>query len=202
MKKIISVLLTMLMAVSLFAACDRPLNREVNDGREMLSSTATAEKKKVTTVTEPTTTTTTKAEKKVVAAPTEKQLLDGFFKVVAGIERGTAGASLKEAEAAVAVFKFAQDYSIASCDIEELRDNMLDVWEDSMTAEQRSDFDASWMGIVQLLDGIQAKGKTPAAFADAGVAEEFDSLKAQKGAWDNWDTLRSHTMTMGNSDGE
>lgn len=201
MKRIISVLLTMLMAVSLFAACDRPLNREVNDGRELLSSTATAEKKKVTTVTEPTTTTTTKAAKKTVAAPTEKQLLDGFFKVVAGIQRGTSGASLKEAEAAVEVFQFAQDYSIASCNIEDLRDNMLDVWED-MTKEQQSDFDASWMGVVQLLDGIMADGTVPATFADAGVDEQFNQLKAQKGAWDNWDTLRSHTMTMGNSDGD
>lgn len=201
MKRIISVLLTMLMAVSLFAACDRPLNREVNDGREMLSSTATAEKK-ITTVTEPTTTTEATKAKEVTAAPTEKQLLNGFFKVVAGIERGTAGASLKEAEAAAEVFKFAQDYSIATCNIEELRDNMLDVWEDKMTADQRAAFDESWMGIVQLLDGIQAKGKVPAAFADAGVADEFKTLMAQDGAWDNWDTLRSHTMTMGNSDGE
>ncbi|MBP5272594.1 MAG: hypothetical protein ILO43_06510, partial [Clostridia bacterium] len=64
MKRIISVLLTMLMAVSLFAACDRPLNREVNDGREMLSSTATAEKK-ITTVTEPTTTTEATKAKEV-----------------------------------------------------------------------------------------------------------------------------------------
>lgn len=201
MKRIISVFLTMLMAVSLFAACDRPLNREVNDGRELLSSTATAEKKTVTTVTEPTTTTTKAASQKVTPAPTEKQLLDGFFKVVAGIERGTTGASLKEAEAAVAVFQFAQDYSIATCDIEDLRDNQLDVWED-MTQAQRDDFDANWMGVVQLLDGIKANGTIPAAFEDAGVMDQFKKLKDQKGAWDNWDTLRSHTMTMGNSDGD
>ena len=51
---------------------------------------------------------------------------------------------------------------------------------------------------------MDAAQEDPASVAgqleDAGVKAAFEKLSKQAGAWDNWDTLKSNTLTMGNSE--
>ena len=57
------------------------------------------------------------------------------------------------------------------------------------------------MDVVTFMDSAK---DDPAAVAaqleDAGVKDAFEKLAAKAGAWDNWDTLKSNTLTMGNSE--
>lgn len=193
MKKIITVLFVLALSLSVLAGCDRPFNREVNDGREMLTSASDV---KTTTAAKKTEAKTTKAAE--VKAPTAEQFVDGYFKVIGGVEQGTAGSSLKLAKAAEEAFAFAQTYAIKSVDNKTLRDNMLKGWE-SMTDEERSAFDANFLDVVELLKDVSAD-KIPAEFEDAGVADALKTLLQQKGAYANWDTLTANTLTMGNSE--
>lgn len=207
MKKLITTLLVALLSLSVFAACDRPVSTEVKDGAEQLTSAVTANaEKKTTTATEAnteevvTTAKTTKAAPATVGVPSVKQLTDGYFKVVAGIEKGTSGASLKTARGAVAAFQFAQTYNLRKCNIDTLRDAMLKAYE-SLSDEKRADFDESFMDVVYLLDEAKDDYSAVAGtLEDAGVKDTFDKLVKGAGAWDNWDTLKAHTLTLGNSE--
>ena len=198
MKRLIAILLVSLMSLSILAGCDRPVNKEVNDGREQLTTVAAAVKS-----TEPKTKSTTKASatNKIFSTPSTQDLVKGYFNVIGTIPKGTAGASLKLAEAATEVFEFAQDYNLACCDISALRDNMLNAWQKVLDEEERANFDENFMDVVTFMDSAK---DDPAAVAaqleDAGVKDAFEKLAAKAGAWDNWDTLKSNTLTMGNSD--
>lgn len=198
MKRYIAVLLVALLSLSVLAGCDRPVNTEVNDGKEQITTVAAAVKS-----TEATTAKTTKASatNKIFKTPSTQDLVKGYFNVIGSIPKGTAGASLKLAEAAVAVFQFAQDYSLAGCDISAMRDNMLNAWEKVLDEEERANFDENFMDVVTFMDEAQ---QDPASVAgqleDAGVKADFEKLASQAGAWDNWDTLKANTLTMGNSE--
>ena len=127
--------------------------------------------------------------------------MKGYFNVIGTIPKGTAGASLKLAEAATEVFEFAQDYNLACCDISALRDNMLNAWQKVLDEEERANFDENFMDVVTFMDSAKADPAAVAAqLEDAGVKDEFEKLAAKAGAWDNWDTLKSNTLTMGNSE--
>ena len=188
MKRFLAILLVSLMSLSILAGCDRPVNKEVNDGKEQLTTTAASAKP------------TTKTEKNF-STPSTQDLVKGYFSVIGNIPKGTAGASLKLAEAAVEVFEFAQDYNLASCDISALRDNMLNAWQKVLDEEERANFDENFMDVVTFMDSAEADPAAVAAqLEDAGVKDEFEKLANTAGAWDNWDTLKSNTLTMGNSE--
>ena len=179
MKRVLAILLTALLSVCLLAGCNKAAE-ETKDVETAVGTTTAA-------------TTATATE-----APTPEQYVDGYFKVIGGIETGTAGASLKEARAAVEAFAFAQQYSISTADYQTMRDNMLAAWE-SMTEEQQQDFDASFISVVELLKDLDADA-LPSVFEDAGVADQLKELLGQKNALENWETLSSNTLTMGNSE--
>lgn len=198
MKRLIAILLVSLMSLSILAGCDRPVNKEVNDGKEQLITTAASAKP--TTKTEKKTTKAS-ATNKIFSTPSTQDLVKGYFNIIGTIPKGTAGASLKLAEAATAVFEFAQDYNLAGCDISALRDNMLNAWQKVLDDEERANFDENFMDVVTFMDSAEADPTAVAAqLEDAGVREKFEKLSSQAGAWDNWDTLKSNTLTMGNSD--
>ena len=198
MKRFLAILLVSLMSLSILAGCDRPVNKEVNDGKEQLTTTAASAKP--TTKTEKKTTKAS-ATNKIFSTPSTQDLVKGYFSVIGNIPKGTAGASLKLAEAAVEVFEFAQDYNLASCDISALRDNMLNAWQKVLDEEERANFDENFMDVVTFMDSAEADPAAVAAqLEDAGVKDEFEKLANTAGAWDNWDTLKSNTLTMGNSE--
>lgn len=198
MKRFLAILLVSLMSLSILAGCDRPVNKEVNDGKEQLTTTAASAKP--TTKTEKKTTKAS-ATNKIFSTPSTQDLVKGYFHVIGTIPKGTAGASLKLAEAATEVFEFAQDYNLAGCDISALRDNMLNAWQKVLDEEERANFDENFMDVVTFMDSVEADPAAVAAqLEDAGVKDEFEKLAASAGAWDNWDTLKSNTLTMGNSE--
>lgn len=198
MKRYIAVLLVALLSLSVLAGCDRPVSQEVNDGKEQLTTVAAAIKS-----TEAATAKTTKgsATSKIFKTPTTQDLVKGYFNIIGNVPKGTAGASLKLAKAAVDVFQFAQSYNISGCDISALRDNMLNAWEKVLDEEERADFDENFMDVVTFMDAAEANPADVAAqLEDAGVKEAFEKIANQAGAWDNWDTLKANTLTMGNSE--
>lgn len=198
MKRFLAILLVSLMSLSILAGCDRPVNKEVNDGKEQLTTTAASAKP--TTKTEKKTTKAS-ATNKIFSTPSTQDLVKGYFSVIGNIPKGTAGASLKLAEAATEVFEFAQDYNLAGCDISALRDNMLNAWQKVLDEEERANFDENFMDVVTFMDSAKADPAAVAAqLEDAGVKDEFEKLANTAGAWDNWDTLKSNTLTMGNSE--
>ena len=198
MKRFLAILLVSLMSLSILAGCDRPVNKEVNDGKEQLTTTAASAKP--TTKTEKKTTKAS-ATNKIFSTPSTQDLVKGYFSIIGNIPKGTAGASLKLAEAATEVFEFAQDYNLAGCDISALRDNMLNAWQKVLDEEERANFDENFMDVVTFMDSAKADPAAVAAqLEDAGVKDEFEKLAASAGAWDNWDTLKSNTLTMGNSE--
>ena len=198
MKRFLAILLVSLMSLSILAGCDRPVNKEVNDGKEQLTTTAASAKP--TTKTEKKTTKAS-ATNKIFSTPSTQDLVKGYFSIIGNIPKGTAGASLKLAEAATEVFEFAQDYNLAGCDISALRDNMLNAWQKVLDEEERANFDENFMDVVTFMDSAEADPAAVAAqLEDAGVKDEFEKLANTAGAWDNWDTLKSNTLTMGNSE--
>lgn len=198
MKRFLAILLVSLMSLSVLAGCDRPVNKEVNDGKEQLTTTAASAKPTTTTEKK---TTKASATNKIFSTPSTQDLVKGYFNIIGTIPKGTAGASLKLAEAATEVFEFAQDYNLAGCDISALRDNMLNAWQKVLDEEERANFDENFMDVVTFMDSAKADPAAVAAqLEDAGVRDEFEKLAAKAGAWDNWDTLKSNTLTMGNSE--
>ncbi len=198
MKRFLAILLVSLMSLSVLAGCDRPVNKEVNDGKEQLTTTAASAKPTTTTEKK---TTKASATNKIFSTPSTQDLVKGYFNIIGTIPKGTAGASLKLAEAATEVFAFAQDYNLAGCDISALRDNMLNAWQKVLDEEERANFDENFMDVVTFMDSAKADPAAVAAqLEDAGVRDEFEKLAAKAGAWDNWDALKSNTLTMGNSE--
>jgi hypothetical protein len=78
---------------------------------------------------------------------------------------------------------------------------MLNAWQKVLDEEERANFDENFMDVVTFMDSAEADPAAVAAqLEDAGVKDEFEKLAASAGAWDNWDTLKSNTLTMGNSE--
>ena len=135
-------------------------------------------------------------------SPTADAFADGYFRLIGGIETGTAGSSLKMAKAACDAVRFAADNHLEAADIETMRSEMLTAWE-GLSDEERSAFDGNFMDVVMLLDQcMEDPASNHGMFEDAGAAEEMDALLADEAAMEAWRTLRDHTLTMGNSDGE
>lgn len=132
-------------------------------------------------------------------APTVEELTEGYFRVLSGIEFGTAGVSLKTAIAASMVYNFAVEHELNNPDVKSVRNNMLAAFERMNDDEQT----AFWEGF----DSVRAiledcledwKGQRP-LFEDAGVAEAMDEViddPLNRLAWEN---LRDFTLTMGNA---
>ena len=134
--------------------------------------------------------------------PSAEELAEDYFRVIGAVEQGTAGSSLKLAQAAAEVTAFAADHELWDPDIEALRANMLDGWE-SLADEERSAFDANFMSIVELIDGcLEDWDGSKAVFEDAGVTEQMEMLVFDPLNRLAWENLCAHTLTMGNDDGE
>ncbi len=137
-------------------------------------------------------------EEKVAPAP--QSLADDYFRLAVSYHPATAGASLGRAQAACGVLRFAAENEVRSADIPTLRDNMLVGW-NSLSDQERKYFDSNFMELVQLLDECQKDwASNRPVFDDAGVAEIMDGLLADPAAIESWETLKAHTLTLGNSE--
>ena len=135
-----------------------------------------------------------------VAAPTAEAFADEYFGSLTTFGEGVSGLSLKQAQAAVDVITFASENRIADCDNKEMRANMLSAWEE-MDQEDQQIFDEHIMESVTLIDRcVDDWESNKGAFSDAGVEDEMDKLLSDKDAMAQWDSLKSNTLTMGNSE--
>ena len=134
-------------------------------------------------------------------APSADELVENYFKVIGGIETGTAGAALKQAAAARDVVKFADSRSIWAADNADLRKNILEGWE-KLSEEEQAAFDANFISLLTLVNNAKADWDANAdTFKDAG-AEDIENLLKDAKAMLSWSDLTANTLTMGNSDGE
>ena len=139
-------------------------------------------------------------EEYAVVAPDADVLADGYFRVVAGVPRATAGASLMAAQAACDVLGFAADNEIWLADVESLRANMLAAWE-SLTDDERANFDENFPDLNALVNSCYEDWESNRGrFDDAGAAERMEELMEDGTAQWSWDVLSSHTWTLGNSE--
>ena len=131
-------------------------------------------------------------EEAAVPVPGADAFADGYFRVVAGVPRATAGASLAAAQAASDVLGFAA--------ANELRANMLAAWE-SLTDDERMNFDENFPGLNDLVNSCYEDWEANyGRFDDAGAAEKMEELMADEAARQSWEVLSAHTWTLGNSE--
>ena len=174
MKRFLAILLVSLMSLSILAGCDRPVNKEVNDGKEQLTTTAASAKP--TTKTEKKTTKAS-ATNKIFSTPSTQDLVKGYFHVIGTIPKGTAGASLKLAKAVAEVYRFCAGHPFWAMDTEAYALNLVAAQE-GLSEEEKAVFTQNRGALteeaVRLLDETEELGS---AYADAGVEELMDELR-------------------------
>ncbi len=137
----------------------------------------------------------------IVYVPDTDAFADSYFRVVAGIPKGTSGGTLAEAVAVCDVLGFAFYNELWLADIDTLRANMLEAWE-SLTDEERESFDANFPALNELLNScFEDWQANRGSFEDAGVADAMEELMENGTAQWSWETLSAHTWTLGNSEG-
>jgi len=134
--------------------------------------------------------------------PTKEELVENYFHVIGGYHQGTAGASLAAAKAAYQAYGFAFEHQLWNADIPALRKAILEAWESMTDAEQKV-FDANFIDEVRLIDScLNDWEPMEGVFADAGVSSMMGELLKDTGARVSWATLVSHTLTLGNTEGD
>ena len=118
------------------------------------------------------------------------ELAEDFIQVVAGVEQGTAGASLKQAIAACEVWQFAAGSDLADLGVDGLKACLQESLE-SVDEEVRAAFEENFDGIAALLDAcLEDWEANRPLFDDAGVAGEMDALVLDEEVHLNWEMLR------------
>ena len=136
----------------------------------------------------------------IVYVPDAGAFADFYFRAVAGIPQGVAGASLSQAQCACDVLAFAAGNELWLADEDTLRANMLEAWE-SLTDDERASFDANFPELNELLNScFEDWDANRGPFEDAGVADIMEELFEGGTAQWSWDTLSANTWTLGNSE--
>lgn len=130
--------------------------------------------------------------------PTPEDFADGYFRVVAALERGS-GAARKAAQTIVTVLQFAESREMWNADGEAMQANLEAAW-DSLADDERARFDAVFDAGVsdpadEAFDDYAAVKKV---FESAGVGQEMARLAASNEARLSWEFLSSATLNMGN----
>ena len=136
------------------------------------------------------------------SAPSAEEYVQEFFNVIGSVEQGTSGASLKMAQAAYDVYRFASVRRIWCIDTDALRSELLKAWE-SMTDEERAAFDANFIDMLILINNCPEDFEpVRGPFDDAGIGAFMGDFLRDPIAAISWDKLSANTLTLGNSDGE
>ena len=134
-------------------------------------------------------------------APSVDEYRSEYYMAVAAVEVGTAGSSLKQAETARDILRFALRNNLWDTDYKGMRRNMLAAWE-GMSAEEQSAFDSNLQEIfMPMLENVFTNyDEVAGSFEDAGIGEDMALLSEDREAKASWETLLSNTMTLGNDD--
>lgn len=139
-------------------------------------------------------------EEAMAFVPDADIFADFYFRVIGGVEAGTAGSQLAQAQSACDVLGFAAGNELWTADTDTLRANMLEAW-NSLTDEERADFDANFQELDALLKGcFEDWEANRGTFDDAGVVEMVEELLSDETARQSWDVLSANTWTLGNAD--
>ncbi len=131
-----------------------------------------------------------------VEVPTAEELTEGYFEVLAGLEPGTAGVSLKTASRAAKVCAFAEEYALYDQDEKTLSANMAAAWE-AMEEEKQDAFRQGFDMVNTLLDAcLKDYESSRPLFEDAGAADEMDEIMNDPRNLLAWEILRDQTMEL------
>ena len=131
-------------------------------------------------------------------APTVEEFAEDYFALLMGLEAGTAGDSLKTAEAAAKVCAFLVAHDLYNPDVEPLRANMLAAFE-ALDADAQEAFWQGFDAVRALLDDcLEDYDANRPLFEDAGVADTLDEVMYDPLNRLAWENLRDHTLTIGN----
>lgn len=130
-------------------------------------------------------------------APSEEDFAEDYFRAVAALERGSAGATLKAAQTIAQVLRFAEERALWNADGVAMQQNLNAAW-DSLTPQEQARFDeAFYDGISDPADAaFEDYGALKHVFEDAGVGEEMARLTASLEVKLSWEYLSSATMNM------
>ncbi len=115
--------------------------------------------------------------RETVPVPTPEEIREGYYRLLAGLEPGSAGASLKLAKAVAEVYRFCGGHPFWAMDTEAFAVNLLAAQE-FLSEEEKAVFTQNRGALteeaVRLLDETEELGS---AYADAGVEELMDELR-------------------------
>ena len=118
--------------------------------------------------------------KSIAAAPSPAELAEHYFRPIALIPEGTAGVTLKEAQAACEILRFADTYAVWCSEPEELRTNLAAAWI-GLTGEEQAAFGGHLFTIHGLVVNSAVNWTDYGwSFEDAGVGEEMRTLEADR----------------------
>ena len=118
-----------------------------------------------------------KLTRETAPAPSAETLLKGYYQIIASLENGTAGASLKEAQAVCDLYAFCMENRLWLTETEELGRNMLAARE-QLSEKELAAFDANEPAVsAEALRLLKEEEKLTDAYYDAGVAERLEALR-------------------------
>ena len=116
-------------------------------------------------------------KKEIAAAPSAEEILESYYQLVIGMQPGTAGASLKLAEAVRDVYVFCTVNPFWCMDNEAFSNN-LEAAQKQLTAEEKAAFDENrgelTLEVTRLLMENEELGSD---YTDAGVEEQMEELR-------------------------
>lgn len=126
-----------------------------------------------------------------------EELTEQFLAKTAGLEEGTAGASLKAAAAAQEIASFASDHQIWNIKADSFAAAMQEAWE-GMSEEDRQSFRKNFEGsVAELIDGMfNDYASVEGAMNDAGVGEAAKQLSGNEYARRSWMALRARATEL------
>ena len=116
-------------------------------------------------------------QREIAPVATPEEIREGYYRQLAGLEAGTAGASLKLAKAVAEVYRFCAGHPFWAMDTEAYALNLVAAQE-GLSEEEKAVFTQNRGALteeaVRLLDETEELGS---AYADAGVEELMDELR-------------------------
>ena len=116
-------------------------------------------------------------KRETVEAPSAQELADEYYRVIAGAEKDTAGASIKQAAAVLDVYQFCFNHALWLVDPDTLGANMLAARE-MLTGAEAAAFDENEPAVTaEALRLLTESEDAGGAYGDAGAAERMESLR-------------------------
>ena len=118
-----------------------------------------------------------KLERLIPDVPSAEEIKEGYYAPVIGLEEGTAGASLKLAQAADSVFRFCSAAAFWCMDRASVEKALTEV-QNSLTAEEKAAFDRNRGALaLELTRLLKEDEEAGSAYADAGVESRMTDLR-------------------------